>query len=50
MMENFLTLETFKRGVSKYLQANSFANAEMDDLWMALTDAAEVIITKRHLM
>jgi len=45
MMENFLTLETFKKGVSEYLQANSFGNAEMDDLWAALTDAAKVKIT-----
>lgn len=42
MLENFLTLDTFKKGVSNYLKEKSFQNAEMDDLWMALSNAARV--------
>jgi aminopeptidase N len=41
MAENFLTLPTFKKGVSSYLSNNSFGNAERDDLWQSLTDAAK---------
>ena len=40
MAENFLTLDTFKKGVSNYLNNKSFGNAERDELWAALTDAA----------
>ena len=40
MAEHFLTLDTFKKGVSNYLKENQFSNAERDDLWQALTDAA----------
>ena len=40
MAENFLTLDTFKKGVTMYLNNTQFGNAERDDLWQALTDAA----------
>ncbi|XP_025832297.1 aminopeptidase N [Agrilus planipennis] len=37
MMDNFLTTEVFQRGLTKYLKARLFGNAEQDDLWAALT-------------
>ena len=40
MMANFLGLQTFKRGVTSYLNANKFSNARQDDLWEALTNVA----------
>ena len=39
MAENFLTLDTFKKGVTNYLKSNEYGNAERDELWQALTDA-----------
>jgi aminopeptidase N len=42
MAENFFTLETFTRGVRNYLEKFSYQNADRDDLWAALTMAAEV--------
>ena len=41
MMANFLGMETFKKGVSNYLAQNKFGNAQQDDLWEALTTAAD---------
>jgi aminopeptidase N len=40
MAENFLTLPTFQKGVSNYLKNKAFGNAERDELWAALTEAA----------
>lgn len=45
MAENFLTLETFTRGVKNYLEKFSYQNADRDDLWLALTEAAQVFIS-----
>ncbi|XP_042234819.1 aminopeptidase N-like [Homarus americanus] len=40
MMNHFLTESTFRRGLTNYLSSLKFANAEQDDLWRFLTDAA----------
>ena len=40
MAENFLTLDTFKKGVTNYLKTKSYGNAERDELWDALNKAA----------
>ncbi|XP_018334412.1 aminopeptidase N [Agrilus planipennis] len=37
MMANFLGDETFRRGVSNYLERHKYGNAEQDDLWESLT-------------
>lgn len=36
-MENFLTVDVFKRGLSNYLNQFSYSSATQDDLWLALT-------------
>jgi aminopeptidase N len=36
-MENFLTMDVFKRGLSNYLKEFSFQTATQNDLWNALT-------------
>ena len=41
MMANFLGVETFNKGVTAYLHANSFSNADQDDLWGFLTVAGQ---------
>ena len=48
MMANFLGLQTFKRGVTSYLNANKFSNARQDDLWEALTKVAHEDGVLRH--
>lgn len=40
-MENFLTLDVFKRGLSKYLKKFSYKSATQDDLWNSLTLEAQ---------
>ena len=40
MMNHFMTEEAFVEGVSNYLNAYKYDNAEQDDLWSFLTDAA----------
>ncbi|XP_069952146.1 aminopeptidase N [Cherax quadricarinatus] len=40
MMNHFLTETTFRKGVTNYLNGKAFSNAEQDDLWQYLTDAA----------
>ncbi|KAF7268819.1 hypothetical protein GWI33_018165 [Rhynchophorus ferrugineus] len=40
MMSLFLGEETLRTGVSKYLREHRYHNAEQDDLWHALTQAA----------
>lgn len=40
-MENFLTVDVFKRGLSNYLNKFSYQSATQDDLWMALTLEAQ---------
>lgn len=40
-MENFLTLDVFKRGLSNYLNQFSYQSATQDDLWAALTLEAQ---------
>ncbi|XP_039275254.1 thyrotropin-releasing hormone-degrading ectoenzyme-like, partial [Nilaparvata lugens] len=40
MMNLFLGEEVFRQGVSNYLKAHRYSNAEQDDLWAALTDQA----------
>lgn len=42
MMNAYLTEATFKRGVSNYLKAYAFSNAEQDNLWASLTWQAHV--------
>lgn len=36
-MENFLTLEVFKRGLSNYVKKFAYKTATQDDLWNELT-------------
>eukprot|EP00088_Acartia_fossae_P031208 TRINITY_DN3213_c0_g1_i1.p1 TRINITY_DN3213_c0_g1~~TRINITY_DN3213_c0_g1_i1.p1 ORF type:complete len:964 (+),score=231.16 TRINITY_DN3213_c0_g1_i1:49-2940(+) len=38
MMDKFLTSETFKKGLTNYLNALKFSSAVQDDLWMHLTE------------
>uniref|UniRef100_A0A182SPU1 Aminopeptidase n=1 Tax=Anopheles maculatus TaxID=74869 RepID=A0A182SPU1_9DIPT len=40
MMHLFLSEETFRDGVSRYLQRHAYGNAEQDNLWEALTEEA----------
>ncbi|CAG0888889.1 unnamed protein product [Cyprideis torosa] len=40
MMDNFLTTDTFRKGVSRYLKHFQYSIAEQDDLWRFLTEAA----------
>jgi len=42
MVQNFLTLDTFKKGVTNYLKSKTYGNAERDDLWRELTRAGKV--------
>lgn len=39
---NILGEDTFKEGLRKFLNNNSFANADHDDLWDALTEQAHI--------
>ncbi|XP_075149907.1 suppressor of ER stress-induced death [Haematobia irritans] len=41
MMEHFLTLDVFKKGLHNYLKELSYRSAEQDDLWHYLTLAAK---------
>jgi len=41
MMANFLGVDTFNRGITNYLHANSFSNANQDDLWQFLTEVGQ---------
>ena len=41
MMANFLGIDTFNKGVTNYLHANAYSNADQDDLWAFLTAAGE---------
>ncbi len=40
MLEQYLGEETFRDGVSRYLQAHAHGNTEADDLWAALEQAS----------
>lgn len=40
MMNHFLTDDVFNAGITDYLNAKKFGNAEQKDLWNALTNAA----------
>ena len=42
MMANFLGTATFNKGITNYLRANSYSNAEQDTLWQFLTVAGQV--------
>lgn len=48
MMNHFLTETTFRRGLSNYLDAFKYDNAEQDDLWRYLTQAAHEAGTLPH--
>lgn len=37
MMNHFLGEETFKHGLTNYLEVHKFSNARQDDLWQQLT-------------
>ncbi|KAM3967196.1 LOW QUALITY PROTEIN: aminopeptidase N [Aphomia sociella] len=41
MMNHFLTDDVFNAGITDYLNAKKFGDAEQRDLWSALTNAAE---------
>jgi len=40
MMSNFLEIQTFTKGITEYLNVNAYGNAEQDDLWRFLREAA----------
>lgn len=40
MIEHILTLDTFKKGITKYLTDHEYGNAATSQLWDALTEAA----------
>lgn len=40
MMNHFLTDDVFNAGITDYLNAKKFGNAEQKDLWNALTNVA----------
>lgn len=40
MMNHFLTDEVFNSGITDYLNAKKYGDAEQRDLWSALTNAA----------
>ena len=42
MMYHFLGKEAFVKGLTSYLNRYQYANAEQDDLWQALTEAAHM--------
>ena len=41
MCADFVGLDTFTRGLTKYLNARSYQNAVPDDLWLAVQQQAE---------
>ena len=41
MIENFITLSTFNKGIHTYLSELSLQNAKRDDLWQYLNEAAK---------
>ncbi|CAM1325904.1 Uncharacterised protein PB.8118, partial [Pycnogonum litorale] len=41
MMQYFLGEQTFRKGITNYLNAKQFDNAEQNDLWMYLTQSAK---------
>ncbi len=45
MIENFLTLDTFNKGIQAYLNEFDYGNADRNDLWNSLTQAALVVTT-----
>jgi len=40
MMENFLSPAVFRTGLASYFQEHQYSNAEQDDLWKSLNEAA----------
>jgi len=38
MMANYLGVETFNKGITNYLHANAYSNADQDELWEFLTE------------
>ena len=40
MMANFLSINTFNMGITNYLHGNAYGNADQDNLWQYLTEAA----------
>ena len=40
MLSSFIGLETFLKGIRKYLTEHKYGNASTDDLWAALSDAS----------
>ncbi|XP_040569866.1 aminopeptidase N isoform X2 [Lepeophtheirus salmonis] len=42
MMQHFLTMDSFKKGLTKYLTELKFDAAEQDDLWRHLTEQAHI--------
>ncbi|KAK4881205.1 hypothetical protein RN001_004524 [Aquatica leii] len=42
MLIHFLGEETFKKGITRYLNKHAFNNAQQDDLWAALTKQAHM--------
>ena len=55
MMANYLGVETFNKGITNYLHANAYGNANQDDLWQFLTevgleDGTLVDVTVKEVM
>ena len=40
MLSNFMGEESFRRGLTLYLNTKKYANAVQDDLWEAMNEAA----------
>jgi len=55
MMANYLGVNTFNKGITNYLQANAYGNANQDTLWQFLTevgveDGTLVDVTVKEIM
>ena len=48
MMASFLGQDTLRRGVSEYLKAHKYSNAEQEDLWASITVEAHQRNTLPH--
>jgi len=49
MMSHFLGDGTFRRGVTRYLNAHQFGNAAQDSLWACLEEQAQLDSAKGEL-
>lgn len=50
MLNHYLGVDVFKKGLHSYLTKHQFGNAEMSDLWTALDSVASKGVTVKELM